>query len=311
MISTSAIHSIADKLKTETIRNTTRRSYYSAWRTFNEFFVRLDSKPDNWEDRIILFVGYLIELKRKSTTILSYISAIKKVLRDDGVILSEDRFLINSLTKACRLTNDMVKTRLPLQRKLLELIMQTLDDHLQGQPYLLSLYKALFSTAYYGLFRVGELTSGDHPVKVTDVHIADNKRKFFFVLRTSKTHWKNSPPQIIKISYSGSNQLEHITKNTVYCPYYLLKEYLDIRPKFLLLDEQFFVFSDYSKVKASHFRSTLKTAIQLSGLDPKVYDTHSLRIGHAVDLRHFQISVETIRKLGRWKSSMVYTYLKW
>ena len=34
----------------------------------------------------------------------------------------------------------------------------------KGQTFLAALYRALFSTAYFGLFRVGELTKGEHPV---------------------------------------------------------------------------------------------------------------------------------------------------
>ena len=44
------------------------------------FFVRLDSKPECWEDRLILYIGFLIEKNRRSSTIKSYISAIKAVL---------------------------------------------------------------------------------------------------------------------------------------------------------------------------------------------------------------------------------------
>ena len=53
---------------------------------------------------------------------------------------------------------------------------------------------------YYGLFRIGELTQGDHPVLARDVHIAKNKKKIFFVLRSTKTLYKNMKLQLIKIS---------------------------------------------------------------------------------------------------------------
>ena len=64
-----------------------------------------------------------------------------------------------------------------------------------NQPYLTKMYLAFFSLAYYGLFRVGELAKGDHPVLAKDVELATNKKKMRFVLHTSKTHNKGSPPQ--------------------------------------------------------------------------------------------------------------------
>ena len=100
-ISTLAIEQIIERLKNEKHRESTRKIYRSVWKNFNEFFVRLDRKPSNWEDRIVLYVGYLVHSKRKSTMIRSYISAIHAVLLNYGVKLSEDLNLLSSLTRAC------------------------------------------------------------------------------------------------------------------------------------------------------------------------------------------------------------------
>ena len=70
--------------------------------------MQLDVTPASWEEKIILFVGFLMEQNRQSATIKSYVSAIKAILREDGIILSEDTYLLTSLTKACRLKNDVV-----------------------------------------------------------------------------------------------------------------------------------------------------------------------------------------------------------
>ena len=88
-ISTQAVLQVVEKLKLQHHQDSTRKSYYSTWRQFNEFFIKLDEKPDNWEDRLILFVGYLVEDNKKSSTIKSYVSAIKPVLREDGIVMNE------------------------------------------------------------------------------------------------------------------------------------------------------------------------------------------------------------------------------
>ena len=299
------------------VRDTTRSNYYSVWKSFNEFFIRLDVKPEAWEDRMILFAGYLAEHNRKSATIKSYMSAIKSVLRDDGVIISEDKFLLASITKACSFKNDRIATRLPIQKGVLKLLLDSLNSIFMAQPYLLAMYQALFATAYFGLFRVGELTSGDHPVRAKDVHIADNKNKMMFVLHTSKTHWTNDNPQIVKISSTTidikeNNKYGEKLKSTgVYCPYDLLRKYLKVRKKaYRTVTEPFFVFSDRSPVAPMNFRSTLKTALKKSGLNYKLYNCGSFRAGRASDLLRNQVSVETIRKIGRWKSSAIYKYFK-
>ena len=157
----------------------------------------------------MLFVGYLISNNRKSTTIKSYISAIRAVLRDDGETLNENMYLIASLTKACKFKNDTVGTRLPIRKYVLRMLVDNLHKIFlpQGQqPYLVTLYKALFMTAYFGLFRVRELTYTDskHMLKAKDVHIGKKKKKMMFVLRTSKTHWHDQKPQVIKSSEKSS-----------------------------------------------------------------------------------------------------------
>ena len=96
-------------------RDSTRNNYYAVWRSFNEFYIKLDVKPTSWEDRLILFIGHLIQRNLKSSTIKSYISAIKAVLKQDGIMLNENRCLITSLTRACKLRNDMVKARFPIK----------------------------------------------------------------------------------------------------------------------------------------------------------------------------------------------------
>ena len=85
---------------------------------------------------------------------------------------------------------------------MLRIILKTVREHFEfekNQPYLSCLYTALFSTAYYGLFRSSELTAGPHAVKVADVHVGENKKKLLFVLRSSKTHNRGVKPQMVKI----------------------------------------------------------------------------------------------------------------
>ena len=207
-ISTVEVQAIVERLKMERIRSTTRNNYYSVWKTFNEFFIKLDIKPESWSDRLTLFIGYLIDQKKvQPQTVRSYISAIKTVLRDNGIKISEDTYLLSSLVRACKLKNSNVRTRLPIQKSLLfELLAFTEQYYLsQNQPYLASLFKTLFITAYFGLFRVSELcmTASQHAVRVTDVHIGENKKKFLLILWTSKTHDRSSKPQMIKISMHG------------------------------------------------------------------------------------------------------------
>ena len=191
-----------ERLRCYRVRDSTRQNYYLIWKSFNTFLLRLDEMPSSWEEKLTLFVGYLVDQKKQSSTVKSYISAIKAVLLEEGVKLSEDHYLWNSLTRACRYMNDKVKLRFPIHKKLLNVLLSQLEQLFAFQPYLLKLYKAMFSAAYYGMFRIGEITKGSQPILARDVHVGQNKTKLLFVLRSLKTHGKHVKPQFVKIPSS-------------------------------------------------------------------------------------------------------------
>ena len=253
----------------------------------------------------------MIEYKRtQSQTVRSYTSAIRSVLKDDGVELNEDKFLLSSLTRACKLHNDRVRTRLPIQKAMMLELLKTVQQYcIQeiNQPYLNALFQAMISTAYFGLFRVSEFTGGPHAIKAIDTHIADNKTKVLFVLCSSKTHGLYTKLQLVRISSrelgTGRNN------NKAFCPYKLLNDYFLLRPTYDTPYEPLFIFRDRTPVTSSQFRSYLKFILNKAGFNEKLYGTHSLHSGRATDLLKFHIPVSTIKKIGRWSSNIVYTYL--
>ena len=276
---------VIDKLKMKQYRETTGKNYMRVWRLFNSFLLKLDEMPQDWENRTTLFIGHLINEGMQSSTIKSYVSAIKKLLVIDGYKWKDELVLLGTLTRACRLTNDLVRTRLPIHGSLLELILFEFQREFSSQPYLQALYKALFALGYYGLMRVGELTmnEGNHAVRAANIHIASNKQKMLILLYTSKTHSEAVKPQKIKITAlqqekGGCSIQRH------FCPFRLLREYVNFRGNYITADEPFFVFSDHSAVKAEQARKLLKRAISKIGLNSKHYDVHGLRIGRASDL---------------------------
>ena len=151
--------------------------YYTVWKAFNKFFLKLDARPLHWEDRLTLFVAYLDDQNKQSATIKSYISAIKAVLREDGRKLLENEYLLSSLTKACRVKNNVVQIRFPIQKDVLHLIIKKLNVIFGAQPYLRKLYAALFTASYYSMFRVGEVTTGTHPILARNVQIRNQQEK--------------------------------------------------------------------------------------------------------------------------------------
>ena len=317
MISSVAICNIICRLQLERNRDSTRKNYHAIWKLFSKFYFKLDIKPDNWEDRILLFVGYLIENNRQPSTIKSYISALKSVLKDDKIDICEDRFLLNSFIKACKYRNKNVRIRKSIQKHLLKSILCQVDKKFLNdeQPYLATLYVTIISSAYYGLLRVGEVAQGAHPILARDMQLASNKQKALFILRSSKTHCESDMPQSVKITSSFqkcfSNESGKVKVNSVniHCPYSLLRKYIQIRPKYLWDSEPFFVYRDRSPVRTITISKVLRFALNGCRMNACQYSFHSLRSGWAVDLLKHGVSVETIKKIGCWKSNAVFSYL--
>ena len=263
-ISTVEMHRIVEKLKKDRVRDSTKNNYYTVWKSFNKFFLRLDVKPNTWEERLVLYAGFLVNDNKQSQMVRSYICAIKNILRDDGVHINEDKFLLTSLTKACKLRNDRVITRLPMQKGLLQLLLNSIIQLYEvesTQPYLATLYSAFFTTMYFGMFRIGELVASQHVIKVKDVQLAGNKNKIMFILWTSKTHGLGAKPQRVKIT--SSRQIENSPRcrreyTANLCSFHMLHHYLAIRPKYDSVTEQFFVFRDRSPLKPEVVRAILK-----------------------------------------------------
>ena len=70
------------------------------------------------------------------------------------------------------------------------------------------------------------------------------------------------------------------------------------------------VFADHTAVKQQAFRSTLHKCFSLAGFEVQHFSGHSFCAERALDLLHYGLSVETIKKLGWWRSNSVYAYLK-
>ena len=322
--STTYLEGLLEELKHGAHQGSTKANYYGIWKKFNEFLIKLDKMPKTWEDRLSLYCAYLITVKkRKSSTVKSYISGIKYILRSDGYEWDEGKMLLNTITKSCKLKNDKLKVRLPIQKGLLELILFRIQRKFETQPYLEAMYVTAFLLQYYGLLRIGEIANSPHSLKAVNVHEAEKEQipRLLLVLYTSKTHGRDKPPQKIKIFGNKSIEIlneDHTTHSYSmrkqelgkFCPVQWTKRFIHLRGPVKNNDENFFHFRDSSPVSASVFRNMLRETIASFDLDPSIYDTHSFRIGRATDLFKSGVSVDDIKQLGRWKSNAVYKYLK-
>ena len=101
-ISTNSMKLILERLKSQSCRKSTNQTYLNIWRNFNNFVIHLDVKPDKWEDRVSLFLAHMIDKGLQSSSVKSYVSAIKKILVIDSYPWDDNAILLSTLTRACR-----------------------------------------------------------------------------------------------------------------------------------------------------------------------------------------------------------------
>ena len=164
------------------------------------------------------------------------------------------------------------------------------------------LFRCSFLLAFFGFFRVGEITC-----------TSKKDREFSKVLSINDIQrTKNGDVQIVlrfsKTDQCGKGTNIRLTRqhNPVICLVHALSEYTAVRPAVggpLLchINEQ--VLTRYQ------FSAILRKA--LSVLDPNLthYSSHSFRLGAATTASKLGWSVEAIKVLGRWSSDAYKGYI--
>ena len=76
-------------------------------------------------------------------------------------------------------------------------------------------------------------------------------------------------------------------------------------------NEPFFSFRGKVPVLPQHARKMLQLCLSRVGLEETLYNFHSLRAGHCVDLiKHYHYSIEKVKCIGHWKSNAINRYIK-
>ena len=56
----------------------------------------------------MIFAAHLVNERMQSSTVKSYVSAIKRILTDDNYKWKDENVLLHTLTKACKVINDKI-----------------------------------------------------------------------------------------------------------------------------------------------------------------------------------------------------------
>jgi hypothetical protein len=281
----------------------TQKVYSRAWTLYNQFSTRhlgqrvgIDQLPLS-SNSILMYVSYLNITGYAPATAISYVSAIGYTHRAAGHGDPTSHTLVQkslaSLTKA----NPSCDSRLPITLVVLHQLMAAADITISSL-YIRTLIKAMFSVAFFGLMRVGEITSKKSQLPALLLSQLTRQSGNFILQITKFKHNHSQQPLDIVLKPHSQTQL---------CPVRNLQQYLSHRG---IKESSLFCYSDGNPITREFFINKLKTCIEFCGLEAARYKSHSFRIGGASYLASLGHSDAQIRVIGRWRSEAFKRYIR-
>ncbi|VDI01631.1 Hypothetical predicted protein [Mytilus galloprovincialis] len=191
-----------------------------------------------------------------------------------------------------------VDSRLPITPQILDKLISLLPSVCLSQ-YETLLFSGLFSLAYFGFFRIGELVvnkslAHSHTLSLDDFSFSDNNVSIN--LKFSKTDQLGKGSLIIIPSINS-----HV------CPVHLLKKYFIARPKTI---GPAFIHFGGNYVTRYQFNAVLKKALNVANITSDNFQSHSFRIGAASQSSKMGFSDDEIQDFGRWESKAYKRYIR-
>ncbi len=281
----------------------TRESYNQKYTAFVNFLQTLEEVPADWELCLVLFRGHLISKGLASRTVASYMTGVRSRLSLNGVELKENAYLMKQMHKAAQ-KQDVERLRCPVTKVLLEQVLKRID-FVTKTNYEAALFGAIFTLAYHGMFRIGELVESVHALKVGNVLQAVTGNLIQCIQHSSKTSKPGEGHRRVPIDPTFDE----------FCPCEMTVRYSQERkralPYWRLKPGHFLVHQDGSKATKAQVLQKLRQCVKLiPGFVPMEFGMHSFRSGKAMDLFLQGMTDAEIMERGRWTSAAFRWYIK-
>ena len=234
------------------------------------------------------------------STIKSYLSGLSYLHRFYSVSNPVESFRVSQLLRGIeRETGQTVKQRDPISLSLLHRLLSALAN-VVAHPYDLALFASLFTLAYYGCLRVGEVAisvEDTHTAKLDELVYVNEQGAPHFLLKMTSFKHSNGRTPVLKLT----------SRPCASCPVHWLKQYLAYRGPD---GKNLYQFRDGKLVTRDHVMTVLRKALVFLGMDPSKYGTHSFRVGQCTDLAMGGYTDAQLRQIGRWRSDAFRLYVR-
>ena len=254
--------------------------------------------------KMALFITYMYEKALAPATICTYAASITTCHKLANFQDPSSSLLVKKLLIATKKAKSTKDCRLPITKNILNLFLKNLHIVTEtGTEYIT--YRAMFLLAFYAFLRIGEITARaltDDTSKLTqvqDITVLVDRIGQAKSAQICIKHWKSQIPGIpftITINAQVGNS----------CPVLALKNFITLRgstPGPLFTKNKL-------PITRSQFNIVLNKVTKRSGLDTKRIKSHSFRIGAATTAAGLGFSEDQIKRMGRWRSDAVKSYIR-
>jgi hypothetical protein len=298
------LQELAGTLITASLSKATQNAYNQVWKKFSEFCKNC-GKPE-WVSvpvnpySVILFLTSEFARGLTGASLASYSSALSYVHKIRGLPDPTNTFIVHKLILGAQKSIPRADIRLPITKPLLTRLILALSNS-SLSLFAVTLLACLYSLAFHGFFRLGELIphsldSSSLVVQIQDVAV-ELPSRLSLILRHYKTNTCNTPFVISLCS----------TPEVSICPVRLTANFLEMRG---YLKGPLFAYPSGTPITRHWFNTHFKNTLRLVGLDPSRFKGHSFRIGAATEAASSGLSDSQIRYRGRWRSDAFKSYIR-
>ena len=284
------------------LASTTISVYRRAWALFNYcayhvLNIKTDiSLPLN-NKQILMFISFLNMYGFASASITTYITAISYVHKFGNFLDLTIHFSVQKTLAAVNRLTGKLDSRLPITIFILARLVNSLGTTVTNK-YHQVLLKAMFTTAFFGLFRIGEITSDSMHMVCLEVAQCKLVNGELNIIIKHFKHNVSQHPIIITLKKQSDEDI---------CPVKAMNDYLAIRGS---LPGPLFCYLNGKPVNRNFFSQKLKYSLNFCGYDTKRYKCHSFRIGGASYFSSLGYSDSQLKTMGRWNSNAFLAYIR-
>ena len=211
-----------------------------------------------------------------------------------------NNFLINKALLGVKKNRSSLDTRAPITSDMLRVMLSKVSN-VSSNVYIVSLLKSMYTLAFYGFLRIGEMTKtgnevlDKHVLQLSNVHIKPDEKSVVITFNSYK-HMSGNVPFSLTIK-SDESQLSVVK---------LLAEYLQLRG---YKNGALYLLPNSKPITRNLFNKYLEKVIKDCNFNLKI-KSHSFRIGAATTAIENGYSNEQVQIMGRWRSNAFKKYVR-